>query len=153
MTLTRLFSATLAFCSLPLFAQVQLPSNSSSAANSAGTRLTPKSLGELSEPWQIVPHQSDPDTPQNPMDHIRIDQFHFDQGKSYTGATTFTFKVAPGWDGSLDGGATCYTMRSYVVARDSKDSDSTHITGYSTCQPAARYGVKTAVEGPLLLER
>jgi len=37
----------------------------------------------------------------------------------------------------------CYTMRSYVVARDSKDSDSVHPVGYSTCQPASRYRLRT----------
>ncbi len=40
-------------------------------------------------------------------------------------------------------GPTCYAIRSYVVARDSKDSDSTHMVKYSTCQPAARYQLKT----------
>jgi hypothetical protein len=37
----------------------------------------------------------------------------------------------------------CLYIRSYVVARDSKYSDSTHLVSYSTCQPARRYGVKT----------
>ncbi|MGP0019249.1 MAG: hypothetical protein ACLPHP_11815 [Candidatus Sulfotelmatobacter sp.] len=37
----------------------------------------------------------------------------------------------------------CYAIRSYVVARDSKYSDSTHPVSYSTCQPAARYQLKT----------
>lgn len=40
-------------------------------------------------------------------------------------------------------GPTCYTIRGYVVARDSKDSDSTHPVSYSTCQPAARYQLRT----------
>jgi hypothetical protein len=38
----------------------------------------------------------------------------------------------------------CFSIRSYVVARDSKDSDATHPVGSSTCQPASRYGVKSA---------
>lgn len=38
---------------------------------------------------------------------------------------------------------TCFAIRSYVVARDSKDSDSTHPVSYSTCQPAARYQLRT----------
>ena len=38
---------------------------------------------------------------------------------------------------------TCYAIRSYVVARDSKDSDSTHPVSYTTCQPSSRYGLKT----------
>lgn len=37
----------------------------------------------------------------------------------------------------------CYTMRSYVVARDSRNSDSVHPVGYSTCQPASRYRMRT----------
>ena len=37
----------------------------------------------------------------------------------------------------------CFTIRSYVVARDSKDSDSTHLVSYSTCVPSDRYHVKT----------
>ena len=38
---------------------------------------------------------------------------------------------------------TCLKIRSYVVARDSKNSESTHLVHYSTCQPASRYRVKT----------
>ncbi len=37
----------------------------------------------------------------------------------------------------------CYTMRTYVVAKDSKDSDSTHPVRYTTCQPGGRYRLKT----------
>jgi hypothetical protein len=37
----------------------------------------------------------------------------------------------------------CYTIRSYVVARDSKHSDSVHPAGYSTCQPAGKYRLRT----------
>lgn len=46
-------------------------------------------------------------------------------------------------NGQLGDETLCYTMRSYVVARDSKDSDSVHPTGYSTCQPASRYRLRT----------
>ena len=37
----------------------------------------------------------------------------------------------------------CYKIRSYVVARDSKDSDSVHPVGYSTCQPSSKYRLRT----------
>ena len=47
----------------------------------------------------------------------------------------------------------CYTMRSYVVARDSKDSDSVHPVGYSTCQPASRYRLRTTEIRTLTLDR
>jgi hypothetical protein len=36
----------------------------------------------------------------------------------------------------------CYKIRSYVVARDRKGSDSVHPVGYSTCQPAAKYRLR-----------
>jgi hypothetical protein len=39
---------------------------------------------------------------------------------------------------------TCLAIRSYVVARDGKNSDSTHPVSYSTCQPTSRYSVRSA---------
>jgi hypothetical protein len=42
--------------------------------------------------------------------------------------------------------ATCYTMQSYRVKRQSQDSDAVEPAGYSTCQRASKYGVKTAGE-------
>lgn len=46
--------------------------------------------------------------------------------------------------GRADADTICYTLRAYIVARDSKHSDSTHPVGYSTCHPASRYRLKTA---------
>jgi hypothetical protein len=40
----------------------------------------------------------------------------------------------------------CYTLRTYRVARESPDSDSTKPAGYSTCQRASRFQLKTAVD-------
>jgi hypothetical protein len=37
----------------------------------------------------------------------------------------------------------CYAIRSYKVARDDPQSDSTHADGYSTCQPATRFHVNS----------
>jgi hypothetical protein len=37
---------------------------------------------------------------------------------------------------------TCYSIRSYRVTRDHRESDSTRPAGYSTCQPASRFQVK-----------
>jgi hypothetical protein len=49
---------------------------------------------------------------------------------------------------SSDGqnGATCYAMRTYRVVRDDPHSDSTRPAGYSTCQPATRFRLKSAVD-------
>lgn len=43
----------------------------------------------------------------------------------------------------LPGDSVCLKIRSYVMKRDSRDSDSTHLVGYSTCQPASRYRLRT----------
>ena len=40
----------------------------------------------------------------------------------------------------------CLTLRTYRVTRDDPESDSTRLAGYSECQPAARFQMKTAVE-------
>jgi hypothetical protein len=39
----------------------------------------------------------------------------------------------------------CLKIRSYLMAPDGKNSDSTHLAGYSTCLPASRYRLRTAV--------
>ncbi len=41
-----------------------------------------------------------------------------------------------------DADATCYTMRTYVVQRDDRQSDSVHPVRYTTCQSAPRFEVK-----------
>jgi hypothetical protein len=41
---------------------------------------------------------------------------------------------------------TCYTLRTYRVSRETPDSDSTRPAGYSTCQRATRFQLKTAVD-------
>jgi hypothetical protein len=149
MTLARL-AALLLFCCLPAVAQQS--TDFFAVDKSAKTLPDFSTLRDApSQPWQIVPNP--PAELSSGQDRIRVDQFRLDQGKVNGGPHVFTFKVAPHWDGSLDADATCYTMRSYVVARDSNNSDSTHLVSYSTCQPAARYGVKTTEQGPRLLER
>jgi hypothetical protein len=56
-------------------------------------------------------------------------------------------------NGQLADDTLCYTVRSYVVARDSKDSDSVHLTRYSTCQPASRYRLRTTQAKKLSFNR
>jgi hypothetical protein len=54
--------------------------------------------------------------------------------------------ISPTGDSSDD--HSCFMIRSYVVARDSKYSEATHFVRSSTCQPARRYGLKTTVAQP-----
>ncbi len=44
---------------------------------------------------------------------------------------------------SRDG--TCYTMRTYVMAREDKDSDVTHMVRYRKCLPAWKLNFKSAI--------
>jgi hypothetical protein len=158
MTLIRLLLASLLLCSLSAFSQdqkietAQMPGNDiSSYVASRDAAVTP------SEPWKIVPNRPSAQSLDS-ADHIRVDQFRLDPGqvdlrtgKSKSEAKTRTLVM--GLDGRMDDDATCYTIRSYVVARDSKNSDSTHPTGYSTCQPASKYRVRTTQPGPVVQDR
>lgn len=157
MTLARLL-ATLLLCSLPAFGQIPSISGTSIHAAAVSSDATVRNSAKTPlEPWQIIPDRparSSPDL----MDHIRADQYRFDRGELdlRTGHSKSQLKnrtLVMGLDGTLDSDTTCYTMRSYVVARDSKDSDSTHPAGYSTCQPASRYRVKTTEERSVSLRR
>jgi hypothetical protein len=55
-------------------------------------------------------------------------------------------RVVPSGSTPAQSDTVCYSMRSYRVTRDDRESDSTRLAGYSECQPAARYQVKTAVD-------
>jgi hypothetical protein len=46
-------------------------------------------------------------------------------------------------DYSRDG--TCYTMRTYVMAREDKDSDATRMVRYRKCLPSWKLDLKTAI--------
>jgi hypothetical protein len=56
-------------------------------------------------------------------------------------------------DGESPADETCYMIRSYVVARDSKDSDSVHPVRYTICQPGSRFHLRTTQAQPVLPER
>jgi hypothetical protein len=136
MTLARLLLIALLLSSLPAFTQDQL---ATAAPLSNDARPSTENM-----PWKIIP---DPPSNFDSPDHIRIDQFRFDNSPKNTRTLLMDS------NGSLDTDATCYTMRSYVVARDSKDSDSTHPTNYSTCRPASKYRVRTTQQDSTVRDR
>ena len=166
MTLARLLIVALLFCSmpaLPAFTQ-ELRTGKLPAAGSPYPRdmIPPianfrNAMKEPSALWRIVPGQS-LDSDSDSRNRIRVDQYRLDPdspdlltGRPSSQPKTRTLVMSV--DGPLDSDVTCYSIRSYVVARDSKDSDSTHMTGYSTCRPASRYGIKTTAERSGSLER
>jgi hypothetical protein len=44
--------------------------------------------------------------------------------------------------GENDRDKVCYRIRSYIVSRENRDSDSTKLVGYSTCQPSSKYDLR-----------
>jgi len=153
MTLARLLAAVLVVCSLPTFAQDQQSQSSSPSTWRVVVRSTKGNILEgdaflfllklnssarPAEPWRIFPSQpASYDSGQNALDPARLDQYRLDQIRGDPSLRHLKLD-------KLDAETTCYAIRSYVVARDSKDSDSTHPAGYSTCQPSNRYQVKSA---------
>ena len=124
----RLLLAALFVCSLPAFGQDQFL-----AAQKSNPQPTPDfrmpSAATPSEPWRILP-KADSDRQQFVMTPL-VDA---DGSLALPGADT-----------------TCFAIRSYVVARDSKDSDSVHPVRTTTCVPAAKYRLKTADEHAVLV--
>jgi hypothetical protein len=117
--------ASIVLCSLPVLAQDSplINENANSKALQAPEFRTPVAATP-NEPWRIIPKA----------------------GKDKS------FLITPEMDSdgilaSADGPAadfSCLSIRSYVVKRDSKNSDSVHPAGYSTCVPARRFRLKTA---------
>ena len=148
MDLAHLLPIALLVCSVPALAQVQPPSSSFSGPLATLAAQDQSSQVTSPDPWKIIPDLPlTPNSGSNTQDSMRIDQFRIlDSSKGSLIASNPNPKtrvlVLP--DGQPDGDTTCYAIRSYVVARDSKDSDSTHLAGYSTCQRANRFRMKNA---------
>jgi hypothetical protein len=141
MTLARLLAAALVLCSLPALAQDQRPQIKQGMLPQGNRSFDlPWFYPEAtpSEPWRIMRNRpADLGSRQNALDPRRLDQYRLDQVKGDPHIPPFKLDA-------LDADTTCYSIRSYVVARDSKDSDSTHPAGYSTCRPSNRYQLRNA---------
>ena len=116
----RLLTVAVLICTASAFAQEQLSSTTRpnrTAQPERSARVT------ASEPWKIALNQPT-DSKESSLQWLQLDPM------------AVRADARPGDD------TLCYKIRSYVVARDSKDSDSVHPVGYSTCQPASRYRLK-----------
>lgn len=153
---THLLVATLVLCAAGVFAQDQQATNySAQAVPSASDSAVPANT----EPWRIIPKQAQEsnlpslstnllNTPTQSVD---------DDGRAPMILPGPDSKLrihipSNGYPITLPSDSVCYYIRSYLVARDSKDSDSTHLVGTSTCQPAARYRVKTTDPMPYVIQ-
>lgn len=122
----HLLLAVLFFFSLLSFAQEQfLVAQKDSNAYTARDFRTP-AAATPAEPWRILP-KADSDQDAQIVMKPQVD----------ADGTL----VLPGGHGATE--TTCFNIRSYVVARDSKDSDSVHPVSSTTCVPARKYRLKT----------
>jgi hypothetical protein len=144
MTSVRLLIAAVLICTASAFAQEE----SSSATHPKRTAEPEKSAqAAATEPWKLVINQpADWNSGKNRLQQFQIDAYKIDRSRIDPNREPFR------WGSPIDdivamdrqpGDDTlCYKIRSYVVARDSRDSDSVHPVGYSTCQPASRYRLR-----------
>lgn len=135
----------LALCASTMYAQDHQTNQASSlpvatTTHSSATASTPANP----EPWRIIPTATVASKPGAQS---------WDENLSLTpGVLTPRALANPEVANSVSG-TTCFYIRSYLVARDSKDSDSTHLVGVSTCQPSRQYSLKTTDLHPHPLQR
>ena len=147
MTSARLLAALALLCSSFVFAQQDPAAHGSSAAPTASEKARVNS-----EPWSISPSiEAKANVPQDPL--ARLETSQPPRYKNDPGGDTKTFFFpSPGNGFVISPEALadnlCFAIRSYVMARDSKDSDSTHLVGYTTCVPSRKYQVRTVVGTP-----
>lgn len=147
MPLARLLTALLLVCSAAAFAQGQ---SEPYTGSTQAPEVTP------SEPWRIIPDEpADGGTGRNPLERLRTDQYKVFRFKpdGRTRILILDADTVASLEGQPVTDSICYSIRSYVVARDHKDSDSTHPVGSSTCQPASRYHVRNAQGEPASSDR
>jgi hypothetical protein len=129
MTSIRVVAFVLLFGSLAL-AQIQMQSTSETAL--ASSAVTPART-TTTETWRIPERLSEAISTNEGF--VPLD-----------GSLDKGIAISP--SGGDSGENFCFKIRSYVVARDSKDSESTHFVRSSTCQPASKYRVKTTQAEP-----
>ncbi len=150
MTSARFLTLALVLCSVPVFAQ----------DHSRKPLLDSQNARATSESWRIIPEEmANANVPLDPLARLLTSQpprYKSNQGHEanvLVPGQNLKLSLDPNAKnnrvvdsmGRLADDTTCLAIRSYVVARDSKDSDSTHLVLYSTCQPASRYQLRTAV--------
>ena len=144
MTSDHLFIAALLCCALPAVAQDSKTFSQNLETDSSITTEPAKA----SEPWRIIPNAE----LKAPQDFAGRHTFKFSQKAMPRPDLTLFIPPMVANNVAMPSNPadeTCYAIRSYVVARDSKDSDATHPAGYSTCRPSSRYHMKTVEAKPV----
>ena len=155
----RLLTVISLVCSVSAFAQIQDDSVNPSKQSATFAKLSPEAIdagatqnlsqfeiNKLSDPFLASRNNAQSPmlllepVPQNSKEDELLLKLNYGELASKLNADGSM--AIPG----LQGDSLCYAIRSYVVARDSKNADSVHPVGYTTCVPASRYQLRTTVE-------
>jgi hypothetical protein len=131
MRLTHLLAIAALLCAGETFAQTTQNRSMDASQNVLPIASSDISAAELSSgnqfrisPYPQLDFASQSSASNDSMDRIHVDQY--DPNRP-------TIKL-PVYSGAYYGSDVyCYRIRSYRVVRDSRDSDATHVDGYSTC--------------------
>ena len=140
MTGIRLLMAISLVCSASVFAQTQNDAATSAQSPAAANAESLKMLPALPPSSSTTQNSS-----QFTVDRL-ADPFLLSRND---GLTVLNGNIDPKIlvsQRAIGGDSYCLKIRSYVVARDSKNSDSVHPAGYTTCVPANRFRLRTTVE-------
>ena len=149
MTGIRLLMAISLISSASAFAQTQ--NDSSTLANRAATAIAGHNATQNPSQFKID-QLSDPFLPQQNIESPKLLLEPFPQNSKEDEVQLklnygdLAANLNPDAGMIVPGDSYCLKIRSYVVARDSKNSDSVHPAGYTTCVPATRFRLKTTVE-------
>ena len=138
MTLVRFAVSALFLCSLPCFSQTFVEPERSLQHAAASPFKTGNFSGfKLSEPWRVAPNEGITllsGTESNEGNSVENDKS--ETNFRHSGETR-----------------DCFAIRSYLMARENKNSDATYVKASSTCQPASQYQLKSATERAVSRDR
>jgi hypothetical protein len=153
MPVARFVLFALALSSLPAFAQLRQPADAGpstsaglelswtdlDASDLSGNIVTPQETTSAQSPTALGDEQSKTERMAEATSRL-MDDMHIDPSTQ-----TLTVKFSP--DGQIKSwvleNKVCYSIRSYLVARDHANSDSTHPVSSTTCRPSRHYSVRT----------
>ena len=138
MTLVRFAVSALVLCPVPCFSQAYVspayvaPQHSHALDHTAASPFQKGDFSrfKLSAPWPFAPNQ----TTELSSGMETLEQ----NGRAKEKAEIDVRSSRETRD--------CFAIRSYLMARENKNSDATYLKAYSICQPSSQYQVKSATE-------
>ena len=131
-------------------AQTQHDSSPSVAKSSQIANSGPVSVTAL---WNAAGEIADVPSAADQPNRINTDHCTVGPNTSAGNSDAAGDRIALGPYSQLGDGNVCYAILSYLVARDSKDSDSVHPVSSTTCAPAKRTQLRKVEIQPRQLDR